>query len=144
MSMEEKYIQKAKKIIEEKKLVSVMNNTKWSKLFSSIVNELPFPPICEVKYLLQEEEYHLTKDSKNVIGDYSDFFIKDVLFMIEWIEIRPRIIRHRGILISDEIESIEDEFREILRKYRIPFKFRDGTYCIYGYTSCSTELEFVR
>ena len=58
MSESEKYKAKIKKLIQDKGLCPVMNNTKWKELKKG-VSELPFLPPFIIKSVDEEEtDYH--------------------------------------------------------------------------------------
>ncbi|MCM1416745.1 MAG: hypothetical protein NC430_12585, partial [bacterium] len=54
-------------------------------------------------------------------------------FAIEWIKVRPRILKHRGKLIAPELIDESTEFEAILKKYNIPYEKQNDIFCIYGY-----------
>ena len=131
--------EKVKKIVLQRNLCSYMNSTKWNELRNAMLNEMPFPPPFSVKYLDTEyrEEAELPHDVYYTGDWYYGLSIDgryfDASFAIEWIKIRPRYLKHRGMLIDPETIDAEDIFVKILKKYSIPYEECNGVYCIYGY-----------
>jgi len=121
------------KHVADKGLSSIMNNTKWNQLLTCIENELRFPPAYNRKDVFENECEPFSGDV-SYWGDYSDEAIKP-FYSIEWIEIRPRVLVHRGALIEDSIDSVEAELVEILRRLQIPYEYKNESYFIYGYAS---------
>ena len=137
----EKYKAKINKLIQEKSLCSVMNNTKWKELKKG-VSSLPFLPPFVIKSVDEEEsEYHHFDEDEYYSGDWGmdlgDYLGGDIyatpFYAIEWIKIRPRILEHQGRLIESKVIDETEEFLAILKKYNIPYNEQNGTYIIYGY-----------
>ena len=137
----EKYKAKINKLIQEKSLCSVMNNTKWKELKKG-VSSLPFLPPFVIKSVDEEEsEYHYFDEDEYYSGDWGmdlgDYLGGDIyatpFYAIEWIKIRPRILEHQGRLIESKVIDETEEFLAILKKYNIPYNEQNGTYIIYGY-----------
>lgn len=137
----EKYKKKINTIIMQKGLCSMMNNTKWKELKNG-VNELPFLPPFIIKSIDEEEtSYHQFDKDVYYTGDwglYLDNYLGGDIYAtpfyaVEWIKIRPRLLKHRGGLVTPEIIDETDEFLSVLKKSNIPFEDQNGTYIIYGY-----------
>ncbi len=137
----ERYKAKIKRIIESKGLYSTMNNTKWRELKEG-VSELPFMPPFVIKAVDEEEtEYHeFTHDVYNTCdwGLYLNNYLGGDIYAIpyyaiEWIKVRPRILKHQGRLIESKLIDETEEFISMLRSYNIPYVETNGTYIIYGY-----------
>lgn len=130
---------KALNIIRDRNLCSYMNNTKWNELRMAMLNEMPFPPAYIIKYLFEDECPQEKNFQSDVwyFGDWNEgLTFEDYFnggFAIEWIKIRPRYLKHRGVLIDPEIIDATEKFEEILIQYNIPFEEENGVYCIYGY-----------
>lgn len=126
--------EKAFKIVKQRNLCSYMNDTKWSELCSSMLNEMPFPPPYDIKYL---DIDHSAGDNINkdiyCYGDWYEPFLMYGYASIEWIKIKPVILKHRGLLIPPEVLDETEEFVGVLQKYNIPYEEKDGIYTIYGY-----------
>lgn len=133
-----KHKSNVQKVITAKSLTSLMNNTKWQKLIYAIKHELKFPPPYSRKDVL-ENKYESFNNDVWCLGDYDEGIYP--FYSIEWIEIRPRRLIHQGMLIEDKIESIEESFINILVKLKIPYKTKNGSYFIYGYTSDFSNFE---
>lgn len=124
------------KIIFQKSLSSVMNDTKWIELQTEIY-KLPFPPPFVLKCVTDEDNKSVGKleDAPWYIGDWSSYWEEGLppFFAIEWVKVRPRHGKFRGRLIKDEILDETKEFIGILEKLGIPYVNDEGTITIYGY-----------
>ncbi|GHT78544.1 hypothetical protein FACS189464_2170 [Bacteroidia bacterium] len=124
------------KIIQQRQLSSVMNDTKWIELQCAI-DTLPFPPAYIQKCLTDKDDFSVWTFDKepHYLGDWSSFWDEGIslFFNIEWIKVRPRLAKYRGRLVTDEILDETEEFEAILTKYNIPYEEDKGTFIIYGY-----------
>ncbi|KJY66348.1 DUF6678 family protein [Vibrio nigripulchritudo] len=112
-------------------LVSAMNKTKWLEFANAMYQELAFPPAYSRKDVL-DKDYTPLEDDAWYLGDYEGL---QPYYSIEWIEVKPKVTKSRGLLMTNEVESIENEFIAVLRKYNIPYEHKNGSYFIYGYAS---------
>ena len=48
-----------------------MNNTKWTELISSIIQEMPFPPAFVIKYLTSETKPSIDMMACHYYGDWT-------------------------------------------------------------------------
>lgn len=117
-------------IIEEKNMFSVMNNTKWKELQSG-VDKLKFPPPYVMKEVTDKSEKEFFYDV-TWLGDWSDEVLTP-FFKIEYIKVRPRCLKHQGMLADPLVIDETMEFVRILKKFNIPYEEEEGTYIIYGY-----------
>ncbi|MEK9824561.1 MAG: DUF6678 family protein [Gammaproteobacteria bacterium] len=62
MPQEEKYRKRLNTELERRRLASLMNKTKWAEFEKAMEEELPFPPPCARKDVLEEEYHALTED----------------------------------------------------------------------------------
>lgn len=132
--MAENLKEKVFKIVKQRNLCSYMNNTKWKELINSMLNDMPFPPPYDIKYVdLPAEDYNINKDIYYHGDWYEPFQFTEEYVAIEWIKIKPAILKHRGFLISPEVIDETQELINILEKYNIPYEEKDGIYTIYGY-----------
>ncbi|MBQ6797486.1 MAG: hypothetical protein IJP10_05660 [Clostridia bacterium] len=137
----EKHKQKIRMIIQNKGMCSMMNNTKWRELKKEIT-ELPFLPPFVIKSVDEEEStYHQFDEDVYHTGDWG-LYLENYLggdiyatpfYAVEWIKIRPRLLKHQGRLVESKVIDETDEFLEMLKKFNIPFEEQNGTYIIYGY-----------
>lgn len=128
--------EKIRKVVSQKGLSSVMNDTKWLKLQSNI-EKLPFPPPYREKLILEDQTFEEVQisDSPDCLGDWSPFYQEgmSLFFEIEYIKVRPRYAVHQGTLIQSKIIDETKEFEQLLRELHIPFEESNGTFIIYGY-----------
>lgn len=120
-------------------LVSVMNDTKWSELIAA-VNKLPFAPAFQIKDVLgatsqpasiDEDVWH-GGDWGEGLGPY---------YAIEWIRVRPRLVKHRGKHVPPEVDDIESAFVAALRDIGVPHRKRGDCIEIFGYTGSTAGLD---
>ena len=137
MNAEDKHKIRVREEVEKRGLVSAMNKTKWREFCNAMYEELPFPPAYNRKDVL-EADYKPFSEDVWYIGDYDEGI--NPLYSIEWIEVRPRRVISRGRLVKGKIESIEEQFVEVLKKYNIPYKHQEGSYFIYGYAYDFSEI----
>lgn len=125
---------KAFNIIKQRNLCSYMNNTKWEELRYSMCNDMPFPPPYDIKYIDVE---HSTGDDVNKdifhYGEWYETFLLTENFLIEWVKIKPVILKHRGCLIPPEVIDETQELINILEKYNIPYTEENNIFTVYGY-----------
>jgi len=137
ISPEEKHRNKVREEVEKRQLSSIMNRTKWLEFQTAMYDELPFPPAYSRKDVLDIGYEPFTEDAW-YLGDYEEGL--QPFYSIEWIEVRPRIIKSQGRLVKGKVECIEEKFISILKKYNIPYKDNNGSYLIYGYVSDFTGI----
>ncbi|MDE6781078.1 MAG: hypothetical protein K2J40_06435 [Ruminococcus sp.] len=128
--------EKAFKIVKQRNLCSYMNDTKWSELRSAMLNDMPFPPPYAMKTLFEDCGEDISEDVYHIGDWYEGFCIGEYFnggFAVEWIKVRTRILKYRGLLISPEVLDETAEFVGVLKKYNIHYEEKDGIYTIYGY-----------
>ncbi|WP_025028241.1 DUF6678 family protein [Caldalkalibacillus mannanilyticus] len=126
-------------VLSEKQLHPIMNNTKWKELQSAVINTLPFPPPYQVKYVLEETPEPISFDNDVwYFGDWNEGL--SLFYSVEWIRVRPRYLKHRGVLIDDELIDITVEFLRVLHHLNIPYIEESNSYYIFGYTSNTDKL----
>ncbi|KGK81142.1 hypothetical protein DP68_18510 [Clostridium sp. HMP27] len=118
-------------IVEQKSMTSIMNNTKWFELQSSVM-KLPFLPPYEIKYVTDIYEPEQFDKDVCYTGNWDDELLLP-FFNIEWVKVRPRYIKNRGLLVDGEIVDETERFIDILEKYCIPYEEENGAVIIYGY-----------
>ena len=121
-------------IIRQRNLCSYMNDTKWEELRYSMYYDMPFPPPYDIKYIDIDHStgYDINKDMYCEGAWYEPFLLYDYS-LIEWIKIKPVILKHRGALISPEVIDATKELINILEKYNIPYEKENNIFTIYGY-----------
>jgi hypothetical protein len=122
-------------------LVSLMNDTKWHELRGAVQTELPFAPPYQLKVVLNPHPQPEQFDTDvNYLGDWSDECLVP-FYEIEWIQIRPRYLRHRGRLLAAEVLSVESELLAILHRYDVPYRHDKGSIWIFGYSASTGDLQ---
>lgn len=130
---------KVQAVVAEKQLCSIMNNTKWEELQSGVLIGLRFPPPYQVKLVLEDTPEPKTFDSDVwYLGDWVEGLLP--FYSIEWIRVRPRYLKHKGLLVKDEVVNITDDFRILLQNLKIPYKEENKSFYIYGYISDTDSL----
>lgn len=130
---------KALKIVKQRNLCSYMNDTKWNEFRYAMLNQMPFPPSYIIKTLFENEckEERNFQNDVYYIGDWYEGFTYGEYFnggfAIEWIKVRPRLLKHRGQLVEPQLIDASKEFEEILKTYNIFYEKKNDVYCIYGY-----------
>ena len=121
-------------IIKQRNLCSYMNDTKWEELRYSMYYDMPFSPPYDIKYI---DIDHSTGDDINKDmyfgGDWYEPFLLYGYVAIEWIKIKPVILKHRGCLIPPEVIDETQELINILEEYNIPYTEENNIFTIYGY-----------
>lgn len=124
------------KIVFQKNLSSVMNDTKWIELQKSIA-DLSFPPPFILKCVTDESDFQtaLLHDAPHYYGDWSSYWEEGLppFFAIQWIKVNPKYGKYRGRLVADEILDETEEFIAILEKFSIHYEYENGIITIYGY-----------
>jgi hypothetical protein len=134
MTPDEKHKAAVRAEVERRGLTSVMNDTKWRELRQAVRAELPFRPPYQRKDVLEGAPAPATFDAD---VDYHGDWVEGLepLRSVEWIRVRPRYLKPRGLLVAPETVDCADAFRAILRRCNIPFVERDDSFWVYGYTS---------
>lgn len=128
--------EKVRKVVSEKGLSSVMNDTKWLKLQSAIV-KLPFAPPYIEKLILEDKTFKEVQigDAPQWLGDWSPCYQEGMFlfFAIEYIKVRPCYAEHNGQLVAPKIVDESAAFEQLLQELHIPYEEDNGTFIIYGY-----------
>lgn len=130
---------KVRAAVEARGLVSLMSDTKWRELVSG-VKKLPFAPAFQIKDVLgatpvppsfEADVWHS--------GDWGECLYP--YYSVEWIRVRPRIVRHRGNYASPEVQDIESAFVAVLHEVGVPHCKRGDCIEILGYAESTTDLQ---
>ena len=124
--------------VEARGLVSLMSDTKWQELVAA-VKKLPFAPAFQIKDVLGaapmppsfEEDVWYAGDWVEGLYPY---------YSVEWVRVRPRIVRHRGNFVSPEVEDIEGAFVAVLHEVGVPHRKRGDCIEIFGYADSTADL----
>ena len=129
--------EKVHKVVKEKKMSAVMNNSKWLKLQEGI-GTLPFPPAYYDKLIhhdTEETPFSKWKTEPAWYGNWSNFWEEGlpIFFTIEWMAIRPKYSEYQGKLVPNKIYDATPELSQLLNTLSIPHEEDKGTFIIYGY-----------
>lgn len=124
--------------LDRRRLTSVMNETKWRELANAVETELSFRPAYQMKLVLEAEPYpaDFEKDT-HYECEWSGAEMPSYKF-IEWLRVRPRILRPNRQTMSASVESIEAEFLAIVKRLGIPHRVDGDCVWIYGYADSRT------
>lgn len=127
---------KARAVVQERQLTSYMNATKWRELADAVVDELPFAPAFNEKWLSEPAPDLDLPAEPRFVGDWGQLRSWQESgdgVLLEWIKVAPRFAHHVGRLVAPRIEDCEAGFVSILKRFDIPYE-RDGAFImIYGY-----------
>lgn len=130
---------KVRAAVEARGLVSVMNDTKWRELVSD-VKALPFAPAFQVKDVRDAAPTPLSfEEDVWYAGDWDEGLHPH--FSIEWIRVRPRLVKDRGKFAAPEIANIEAAFVAVLRKVGVPHRKRGDCIELLGYVESTAGLQ---
>ncbi len=130
---------KVRAAIEARGLVSVMNDTKWRELVLA-VKKLPFAPAFQIKYVLGVAPVPPSFEQDVWYGgDWGEGLYPH--YSVEWIRVRPRIVRHRGNYASPEVEDIESAFVAVVSEVGVPHRKRGDCIEIFGYAESIADLQ---
>jgi hypothetical protein len=128
--------QKIRKVAAQRGLSSIMNDTKWLELQSSI-EKLPFAPPYVEKLILENKTFEEVQisDAPDWLGNWGPFYEEgmSLFFAIEYIKVRPRFSEYKGRLVAPKIWDETNEFEQLLKELNIPYQEENGTFTIYGY-----------
>ncbi len=120
------------KEVDRRGLASFMNRTRWTALIKAVHEELPFPPPFQIQGVTGPRQALWESDDVHHWGDWSAEGVEPVL-EIEWIRVVPRYLRRRGELIDPEIIDCTDQFRDLVRRLRLPWREDERGIWIFGY-----------
>lgn len=127
-------------IVRQKRLSSIMNDTKWLKLQTAILSMPDFEPAYSVQLLTDEIKYSpVFGKVPTYLGSWELLYenweyAPPPFFNIEWMSIQPLREIYRGRLVNSEIIDESDVLLDILHQYHIPFEKEDEhTFVIYGF-----------
>ena len=125
--------EKIHSLVEQKGLVSYMNNTKWHELFNAVNENIPY---IDLQYKTIFED----KSPDEYWELYGDEEIEHMnLAQIEWLKIKPikTEYTHIGMLVSPKIQTYDknSEILKILHQYNISYEYdeTEQVFIIYGY-----------
>src|SRR4051812_26171940 len=91
-----KDLKRLHRYVEREGLTSVMNNTKWRRLFESLER------VCGLSFRRKDVRESPVLERR---WDSDIYYAMAGWENIEWLDIRARISRHRGALVAPEIED---------------------------------------
>lgn len=125
-------------IVQDKKMISSMSDSKWIKLQIAMLN-LDSPPAYFAKLITETKDYAFEQSFitqiPNYIGNWNAVYEEGMpfFFNIEYIIIRPLLRKFRGALIDDLIINQSNTIRRILRDLNIPFEEENLCFRVHGY-----------
>ncbi|WP_366915789.1 DUF6678 family protein [uncultured Pontibacter sp.] len=114
-------------ILDEKRLVPIMNNTKWQELISAMRSLPQIEPHVRIKYL------HDDVAPKHYAPIWWEQLEQTGLANIEWLEIKAMKESSTGLLAPTLQADYTDLFQEVLDKYGIPHEVEGEIFRIMGY-----------
>ena len=137
---DQKLFKKINLILNDRQLVSCMNDSKWFKLLQAI-ESLNFPPAFIVKCLTEEKdvlsENNLMNGIPSYLGNWQPFY-KEAMPMfinIEYLLVKPLLAKFQGHLIKDLILDESTVFRAILTDLKLNFDEVGSCFKVFGYKS---------
>jgi hypothetical protein len=125
-------------VVAARGLVAVMNDTKWRELVAA-VKRLPFAPAFQIKDVLGEAPVPPSFDADVWYeGDWDEGLLP--YYGVEWIRVRPRLVRDRGKYAAAQVEDIESAFVAVLREVGVPHRKRGDSIEIVGYADTTAGL----
>lgn len=116
---------KLTKLIFDRQLVSVMNQTKWREFASAMTSNPAFIPTAKVTYI------------DGYVSDFSYLDWECIRLgenrMFEKIDIDPIKREYIGRLVSQAETDFSEWVKQALNQYSIPFEKIDGIFRINGY-----------
>ena len=125
-------------LIENERLIGVMNNTKWNALFSDLeeIDELISYRVTHVDGSTWPEadaSFPYTSELAQIWGNF---------LALEYLDIDSRISHSKGALIKPEIVDHKDKVIEICKKHNAKFSAIENGIRIWGYFRHGNEPEF--
>ena len=118
--------------MDRRGLAAFMNDTRWTALVKTVNDELAFPPPVQLQDIRAPRQALWASDDIDHWGDWSAESLEPVL-AIEWIRVIPRYLKRRGMLIDPEIIDCTDQFRDLVKRLRLPWREDERGIWIYGY-----------
>ena len=106
-----------------------MDNNHWKRLITAINEELPFTPAYQLKTSGHPEYPDKFENEVTYLGDWSDECLLPYE-EIEWVKIKPRMLKHIGRLVPKIVISVEEQVLAILHEQRISYEYDRGNIVI--------------
>ena len=113
------------KVIAERQLVSVMNQTKWRELCQEFSQNNELDPSVRLKYIYSNE----------VFG-FSPVWWHEILLearAIEWLDFNPIKREPSDRIVSAKKTNISNEILKILKIHNIPYSMEQSYIRVWGY-----------
>ena len=123
------------KVIAERQLVSVMNQTKWRELCQEFSKNNTLDPSVRYKLIYSDE-----------IFGFSPVWWNELLreaSAIEWLDFNPIELEPRGRLVSPKETDISNEILTILKRHNVPYSMEQSYIRVWGYFNQSEHPVFV-
>ena len=108
-----------------------MNDTQWTTLIQ-VIEGLEFPPPYQRKDILKSDPEPSSFESDvSYFGDWHEGMRP--FFSIEWIRIRPRYLKHRGMLLSPSVLDCQRTLEASLQAIGQAYELSADSIWIFGY-----------
>lgn len=126
-----KTLDKWAKILEEKRLVPIMNNTKWQELANAMSRLPHLDPPVRVKYLSDEEA------PADFAPIWWEHLAQTGYKWIEWLELKAVKETYTGLFVPTLQADYTDLIQDVLERYSIPHLVEGYIFRIEGYQQVS-------
>ncbi|MGK0247889.1 MAG: hypothetical protein ACI910_000617 [Oleispira sp.] len=126
---------KLKRYLESENITSVLNNTKWKRLFSELKNIEGYVDFQrkDVNEEFTNHEYWCM-DIYNIFAGWEN---------IEWLNIRALTVQRRGALVKPKIENNIQLLLKAISKSGVPYCMNGDGIRIYGYLRIGVSPDWV-
>jgi hypothetical protein len=122
--------------IEREQLVSVMNDTKWQRLFSAL------EPIAGCLDFRRKDVRGSEPASESWCGDF--YHMLGGWSSIEWLDIRAQLTIPRGALVEPKVEDKTPLLLQAVREAGVAFSGHEESVRIWGYLRPGVSPNWVK
>lgn len=113
------------RIIQQRQLTSVMNQTKWRQLVQELSLSEQYNPQVRYKTIQSPQLYGFS----HVWWDE----LLQISASIEWLDINPLKSEYQGRLLPSKITDYSAETETAIRRAKVPFTREENCFRIWGY-----------